>query len=83
MTLARRSIGSRALTGSTPGRDLLTVAQAAAFLRVRPADLMAAVRARDVPFHVRRHTVLFCRSELLARMQHRDPSTTGQREARS
>jgi hypothetical protein len=50
------------------GRDTLSVRQAAVFLRVDPARLLAAARAGQVPSRRRRGRVVFSRAELLAAM---------------
>jgi len=49
--------------------DLMTLSQAAAFLRVRPAELVAAARLGEVPFHQREGRLWFSRAELFQRMQ--------------
>jgi hypothetical protein len=53
-----------------PGRsqDTLSVRQAAVFLRVDPARLLAAARAGQVPSRRRRGRVVFSRAQLLAAM---------------
>ncbi len=49
--------------------DLMTLTQAATFLRVRPTELMAAVRNGEVPFYRRRGRIWFSRSELVERLR--------------
>lgn len=48
--------------------DLITLSQAAAFLRVRPTELMGAIRNGEVPIYQRRGRIWFSRSELVERM---------------
>lgn len=49
--------------------DLITLTQAAAFLRVGPAELMTAIRDGEVPYYRRRGRIWFSRSELLDRLR--------------
>ena len=60
---------SPAFQGGAPSPDLMTLSQAATFLRVRPTDLMAAVKLGEVPFHQREGRLWFSRGELFQRMQ--------------
>lgn len=72
---ARRPIVTTGRPGSDRDPDLLTLSQAAAFLRVGPNELMAAVRLGEVPFYRRRGRIWFSRSELLDRMRRGQPWT--------
>ena len=49
--------------------DLMTLTQAATFLRVRPTELMSAVRNGEVPFYRQRSRIWFSRSELVDRLR--------------
>ena len=49
-------------------RDLMTLSQAASFLRVRPTDLMGAARSGSVPYHQGEDGLRFSRAELFQRM---------------
>ena len=49
--------------------DLMTLTQAATFLRVRPTELMTAVRNGEVPFYRQRSRIWFSRSELVDRLR--------------
>lgn len=62
--------------------DLMTLTQAAKFLRVRPTALMASVRTGEVPFYRRRGRLWFSRSELFARMERGDRSADRDHEDR-
>lgn len=61
------------MTGAHPSAarcpDMMTLSQAAAFLRVRPTELVAAARLGEVPFHQREGRLWFSRAELFQRMQ--------------
>lgn len=49
--------------------DLMTITQAAVFLRLTPTELMAATRAGEVPYYEQRGRLWFSRSELFDRMR--------------
>lgn len=55
--------------------DLMTLSQAATFLRVRPTELMGAARSGDVPCHQGQNRLWFSRAELIQRMQNPSPSS--------
>ncbi len=48
--------------------DLMTLSQAAKFLRVRPTDLMSAVRAGELPAHQDGRRLWFSRAEVIQAM---------------
>lgn len=50
--------------------DLMTVTQAAKFLRVRPAELMTAVNAGEVPHYRLLGRLWFSRSQLFEQLRH-------------
>lgn len=54
--------------------DLMTLSQAATFLRVRPTELMGAARSGDVPCHQGQDRLWFSRAELFQLMQNPSPS---------
>ncbi len=54
---------------ASPDEDRMTLTQAAKLLRVRPTELMAAVRAGEIPFYEQRGRVWFSQSELFERMR--------------
>lgn len=65
------SVTAMADDGSAEPRDpdLMTLSQAATFLRVRPTDLMTAIRDGEVPFYRQRGRLWFSRSELVERLR--------------
>ena len=54
--------------------DLMTLSQAAKFLRVRPTDLMWAVKSGELPYHQQRGRLWFSRAELLQSLATPSPS---------
>ena len=76
MSVPRPELQVSAVSNTTEGPssahrdpDLMTLTQAAAFLRVRPTDLMTAVRNGEVPFYRQRSSIWFSRSELVDRLR--------------
>lgn len=56
--------------------DLMTLSQAAKFLRVRPTDMMSAVKSGELPYHQQRGRLWFSRAELLQSLATPSPSAT-------
>jgi len=76
MSVPRPELEVRAVSNMTGGPssahhdpDLMTLTQAATFLRVRPTELMSAVRNGEVPFYRQRSRLWFSRSELVERLR--------------
>ena len=76
MSVPRPELQVSAVSNKTDGPrsahhdpDLMTLTQAATFLRVRPTELMAAVRNGEVPFYRQRGRLWFSRSELVERLR--------------
>lgn len=55
--------------GNPVDPDLMTLSQTATFLRVRPTDVMAAVRDGDIPVHRVGQRLWFSRAEVVQSMQ--------------
>ena len=52
-------------SGDLHDPDLMTLTQAAKFLRVRPTDLMSAVREGEIPVHQVGRRFWFSRAEVI------------------
>jgi excisionase family DNA binding protein len=55
-------------SGDLGDPDLMTLTQAAKFLRVRPTDLMSAVREGEIPVHQDGRRFWFSRAEVIKAM---------------
>jgi excisionase family DNA binding protein len=56
-------------SGDLHDPDLMTLTQAAKFLRVRPTDLMSAVREGEIPVHQAGQRFWFSRAEVIQAMR--------------
>jgi excisionase family DNA binding protein len=61
------------MTDSGADTELMSVSEAARFLRVHPRDVLAAAEAGVIPSYTMAGRVLFSRPELLAAMSTRHP----------